>query len=72
MEMEMNPGWEEEIGRQARSHMQSFFDTIYDRHAGQPVEEVKDALRQKGIDEPQLTAIATAISEGTRVRVSAA
>ncbi|AGB23003.1 hypothetical protein Mycsm_02670 [Mycobacterium sp. JS623] len=74
----MNPNFGEEIGRQVNSHFQKMFDTVFRRHAGKSVPDVKDALKREfkrggaDITDPELTKIATAISEGTRIRVRAA
>lgn len=75
---EMNPNFEEEIGRQVRQVFQKVFDAVFRRYAGQPVAEVSAALEcefaREGvtITDPELTQQATAISEGTRIRVRAA
>jgi hypothetical protein len=74
----MNPNFGEEIGRQVNANLQKMFDAVFRRHAGQPVPDVKEALKRElkrggaDITDPELTNIATAISEGTRIKVRAA
>lgn len=75
---EINPNFEDEIGRQVRQLFQKVFDAVFTRHAGQPVSDIRAALEsdfaREGvtITDPELTKYATAISEGTRIRVRAA
>lgn len=74
----MNPNFEEEINRQVRQAFQKVFDAVFRRHAGEPVPDVKAALKREfskegaSITDPELTQYATAISEGTRIKVRAA
>jgi hypothetical protein len=57
------------------SELQRIFDSVIETDGGRPVEQVKAALRSAcsrsefTLDDVQLTAYATAISEGTRVVV---
>jgi hypothetical protein len=64
-----------ELMRQSASELQSAFDSVLASHGGHPVDEVKPALtlacqrHDFTFDEDDLTAYATAISEGTRIVV---
>ena len=62
--------------KEVRKNTQATFDRLSRSHKGKPVPEVKRALkraweREPGakITDPELTAYATAISEGTRIKV---
>ncbi len=80
-EIKFNKGWEkkfkEEIAETVRKDTEAFFDSFARRYRGRPVVEIKPALqrewRQKmdgSITDPDLTEYATAISEGTRIRIT--
>ena len=64
-----------DLMRQSASELQSAFDSVSATHGGRPVDEVKPALAQAcrrhdfTFDDDDLTAYATAISEGTRIVV---
>jgi hypothetical protein len=76
--LEFNDGWEDELGRQIRREFQEAFDVVFREYSGQPVDTVKNALtreferRGATLTDPELTTYATAISEGTQIRVRAA
>jgi hypothetical protein len=76
--LEFNDGWEDDLGRHIRREFQEAFDVVFRDYAGQPVPAVKDALTREfkrcgaTLTDPELTTYATAISEGTQIRVRAA
>lgn len=76
--LEFNDGWEDELGQQIRDVFQEVFDVVFRNYQSQPVPAVKDALirefKRRGatLTDPELTTYATAISEGTQIRVHAA
>jgi hypothetical protein len=59
--------------RKISADLQRMFDGLLTSHGGRPIEEVETAVRtacqrhQLKLDESELTAYATAISEGTRI-----
>jgi hypothetical protein len=69
---------EREVIRKVAPEVQRIFDSVYRTHNGKPVDQVKPVLklaweRQGGgarISDPELTNLATAISEGTRIKVT--
>ncbi len=74
-----NPGAEREIERMAieatQKRFQPILDSVHDEYAGRSVDEIKPVLARKwaagndgaSITDPELTNIAQAISDGTRV-----
>jgi hypothetical protein len=76
--LEFNDGWEDELGQHIRREFQEAFDMVFRDCGGQPVPAVKDALtrefKRRGatLTDPELSTYATAISEGTQIRVGAA
>lgn len=81
----MNPGWEEELKRQAQPALRKIgkqfaeenqpkMDALLQTYKGRPVSEIKPVVQREMdrwggslSDDAELTRIATAISEGTRV-----
>ncbi len=79
MEFKMNPGWEKTVEDMAVKAMserfQPILDSVFDQYAGRPVEEIKPVLSNRwatgnqgaSLTDPELTNVARAISDGTRV-----
>lgn len=81
MDFEMNRDWEDELKRQLQPTIKEFadrnqpkLDSLLRHYEGRPVSEIKPVLSQEMArwgcspsDDAELTRIATAISEGTRV-----
>ncbi|ORA38697.1 hypothetical protein [Mycobacterium aquaticum] len=65
MEFKMNPDFE----RQMKRELQQTLDKVYRQVGGRPLAEVKAALKRIGVDEPELSPLATAISDGREPRV---
>jgi hypothetical protein len=71
-----NPGWEDDLSRQINGQFQKASDKVFNRYAGRPVADVKDAITREwkrigaSITDPELTKFATAISEGKRLKFS--
>jgi hypothetical protein len=77
--IEMNSGWEDELGRMAfeavQSRLQPVLDRVHEQYAGRPVNEIKPVLAREwaanteggSIADPELTQYATVISEGHRI-----
>lgn len=75
MRIEWNEGWEDDLNRQILAELQAACDAVFDRHAGQPVDQVKDGLQREferrgaNFNDPELTQFAQAISEGKRLDI---
>jgi hypothetical protein len=79
MQFEMNPGWEETVAQMAfeatSQRFQPILDGVHTEFADQPIDVIKPVLAARwakggedaSISDPELTNIATAISEGRRV-----
>jgi hypothetical protein len=78
----MNSGWEKELQRVIQPAMQEIaadyqkmFASLSRRYKGRPVSEIKPVLRREwarvggSISDPELTAYATHINEGTRIQM---
>jgi hypothetical protein len=74
----MNPGWEKEVERVAKAGFKKKVQPVFDRLTrecnGQPLDEVKAKVAREWsqatggtITDPDLTAYATAFSQGQRV-----
>jgi hypothetical protein len=58
-----------ELEREALREVQRMLDAVFDRHAGQPIDRVMEALRPS-VTEPELSQLAAAISQGRRPEIS--
>jgi hypothetical protein len=58
----------DDLEREAKREVQRMLDAVFDRHSGQPIAEVMEALRPS-VTEPELSQLATAISEGRRLKI---
>jgi hypothetical protein len=79
MKFEMNPGWEKAVGDMAVKAISEKYQPILDQllaeYTGQPVDVIKPVLAERwaagntgaSITDPDLTNVAQAISDGTRV-----
>ena len=79
--LKMNPNWENEIRKHIQPALeerarifQGVLDPLYDEYQGRSVEEIKPVLEREWtrmggtITEPELTKVATHISEGVRIQ----
>lgn len=84
MKIEWKPGWEEELKRAAQPAMQKFadqnqpkMDDLFEQYQGRPVEEIKPSIQREmeswggSMSDDAVTRVATAISEGQRVKLRA-
>lgn len=81
MEIEWNPGWEEEIKKAVEPALREFvrknqpkMDALTDRLRGHSIQEIKPVVQREMSswggslsDDAELTRVATAISRGERV-----
>jgi hypothetical protein len=58
-----------DLEREAKREVQRKLDAVFSRYAGQPVAEVIAALERESFTEPELSQLASAISEERQPKV---